>query len=614
MRETIAQRAFGRIHAIALALLAVFLILCAVFSWTTRDAMANLPFLNHRTAAGSQKTLVDLQPWQTAQSLEPLAVTAEEIEFARDAERLADHEVDQAFATALRLAITERPTLSPEAVTLQQEVVELQQAVRDDQKAVRELTPLTKPDAAPAAESKSGKTTAAAATEAVDTDSDDLALAKAQLGLDSDQLTEAQQDFAHASGDQRDRIQQELAAHEAAVQQYDAQVRDAGQVAVLSAKHFSTLAGRLSAWQAQRARYKLIQQAILIAQQDAAALTTERSKFQAQPVPVQPEGTDTASRLAALQARSERHQLLGIYTDRIQTQQQLASVYEKWSAQVLLQHRILLHLIMQSFAIILIILICVILAAGLVRRLLSRPMLDPRSAQTLRIIIQFAIQFAGLLGILIVIFGVPEQISTILGFATAGLTVALQQFIVAFIGWFILMGRNGIRVGDTVEINKVTGEVLEINLFRTTLLETGNGIDNGHPTGRRVTFVNNFAITGQYFNFSTAGQWMWDEIKVNVPASEDSYQLIERIHQTVLQQTERDAALAEQEWKTDTHQHGLNHHSAAPSVNLRPAGSGTDIVVRYITRAPERTELRNRINQAILEVLHVPGQSKPTQS
>ena len=59
--------------------------------------------------------------------------------------------------------------------------------------------------------------------------------------------------------------------------------------------------------------------------------------------------------------------------------------------------------------------------------------------------------------------------------------------------------KNGIRAGDWVEINGVGGEVVEIGLFRTALLETGNWTDKGHPTGRRVTFINNFAITGQYF-------------------------------------------------------------------------------------------------------------------
>src|ERR1035437_1289965 len=102
------KRVFGRASLIFLLAMAVLLVLCLAFSWSTRDSMAPLSFLtgrgNVRSLGKSPKTLVDLGPWQTAEALAPLAVTAEEKEYARDAERLADHEVDQAFASALRQA------------------------------------------------------------------------------------------------------------------------------------------------------------------------------------------------------------------------------------------------------------------------------------------------------------------------------------------------------------------------------------------------------------------------------------------------------------------------------------------------------------------------------
>ena len=85
----------------------------------------------------------------------------------------------------------------------------------------------------------------------------------------------------------------------------------------------------------------------------------------------------------------------------------------------------------------------------------------------------------------------------------AVLLVALKDFIVGFFGWLVLMGRNGIRLGDWVEINGVSGEVTELGMFHTVLLETGNWSDAGHPTGRRVTFTNSFAIERHYFNFWT---------------------------------------------------------------------------------------------------------------
>ncbi len=603
-------RPMTRARLIALAVLVAILVLCIAFSWTTRDAMGNLSFLRdrNRQIRTGHKTIVDQSPWQTAQALTALAVSTEERQYAREAERLADHEVDQAFASALRQASMQKPVLTSEALEISQRVAELQATVKADQAKVDSLT------AAGSSPPRGDQNPGASG-------SDDLDLAKAQLALDQDELTDAQQDFARASGDQRVQIQQELTARQAAMSKYDAQANGQGQVAVLSAGRYGTLAGRIGAWFAQLSRYKLLQQAIQQAQSDVASLTAQHNSLEAQanagksgPASSPAAGTpdsgatpDMATRLANLKQRSAQRQILSIYDDRIQTQQQLASVYGKWANQVLLQHRIVLHLILQSLALIAFILIAVILCNWLVRRLMDRPGLDGRRLRTLRTLSELGVQIVGFVLILLVIFGVPEEMSTVVGLTTAGLTVALQAFILAFFGWFILMGKNGIRVGDWVEINGVAGEVVEISLFRTTVLETGNWTDKGHPTGRRVTFINNFAISGQYFNFSTVGQWMWDELSINVPGSKDTYAMVELIHKAVMEETENDARLAEEEWKHVSRQEGLSQFSATPSVNLRPAASGVDLVVRYVTRAAERFEMRNRLFKRVVDVLHSPS-------
>src|ERR1035437_2180940 len=71
---------------------------------------------------------------------------------------------------------------------------------------------------------------------------------------------------------------------------------------------------------------------------------------------------------------------------------------------------------------------------------------DKKNLLTLRAVIRFVLQAVGVLLIAFVILGVPAQMPTILGLAGAGLTVALKDFIVGFFGWFVLMGRNGIRI------------------------------------------------------------------------------------------------------------------------------------------------------------------------
>jgi small-conductance mechanosensitive channel len=245
------------------------------------------------------------------------------------------------------------------------------------------------------------------------------------------------------------------------------------------------------------------------------------------------------------------------------------------------------------------------------KRLLNRVRLDPRQADTLQAVISAGLQIIALALILVVIFGPPSQLGTILGLAGAGLTVALKDFIVSFFGWFVLMGRNGIRLGDWVEINGVTGEVVELGMFHTVLLETGNWTDSGHPTGRRVTFTNSFAIEGHYFNFSTSGQWLWDELTLVLASSQNPYPIVEAIQRTVLEATAESAGQAEKEWQNAAHSRNMRALSAAPAINVKPVSGGVEIAVRYITRANERYQLRSKLYQAAMNLISKKDAQEP---
>jgi small-conductance mechanosensitive channel len=590
-------------RALLVGVPAAVLALCLAAALLTRGAMEHLPFLAGGELAGTVN-VVDQRPFQTAAALAPLAISAEEQAFAREAERLADHEVDQAFAMALRQATLETRVLTGGALELQQKMTGLQQLVKEDQ-AHFDLV------------NTQVAALAKAANPVPQSVTDDLDVAKAQLQLDTDELNDASDDLARESGDQRSRIQQELTARQGAMKKYDEQVASGGEVAVLSSRRFNTLAARVNGWWEQRSRRALVEQAQRQAEADIRALTAQHAALDQRSTVAQDtvragsgndlSARDRLDRMAHVHALAQVHSILD---DRLQTERQLSGVYTRWSAQIRLQHRIVRHLILQSLAGIAGIILGGVLVWWGVQTWLDRSTIDPRREHTLRTIATLSIELVTLLLVLLIVFGPPGQLSTILGLVTGGLAIVFQNFILAFFGWFVLMGRNGIRVGDWVEINGVGGEVVEIGLFRTALLETGNWTDKGHPTGRRVTFMNNFAVSGQYFNFSTAGQWMWDQISINVPAGGDTHKTIEAIHAAVVAQTEAGTRLAEAELQTATQHNGLTQFSATPSVDMRPAASGIDIIVRYITRAADRFETRNRVYQTAIELLHRDGAVK----
>jgi small-conductance mechanosensitive channel len=310
---------------------------------------------------------------------------------------------------------------------------------------------------------------------------------------------------------------------------------------------------------------------------------------------------------AELIARTKRiagdQQNLSTLDKRVESQKQLSDIYAQWIGLVNQRQLAILQRILTGIAVILGVVLIAIFFNSWMDKLYARLRIDKRQIQTLRTITRVTLQVMAVLLILLVIFGRPGQLGTFLGLAGAGLTVALKDFIVGFFGWFVLMGKNGIRLGDWVEINGVTGEVVEIGLFHTVLLETGNWTDTGHPTGRRVTFTNNFAIEGHYFNFSTAGQWMWDELRVMLPAGQDPYPLIEAIQAKVQEATRESAQKAEQEWKRVVGSKEVGSFPMVPALSVKPAAGGIELSVRYITRANERFALRTQLYQAVVELL-----------
>jgi small-conductance mechanosensitive channel len=552
------------------------------------------------TPAGSQP-VVDQTPLKIAQQLAPLATLPEERPLAQDAIRLTDHELDIAFAAALRDAALHPPPLSPEAKEIQSRLQKAEKSLENDQALVAQLT-------AAAAKATGDK------KDALD---DQLDIANAQQELDQDEVDDAKQDLIRAGGDPQDRIQAIVKDHEASTK-----ATEAALAAATTPVDQRGLIHRAVQWWALHKKQLLLWRA---KQETEATISTLSARHDALDQQLQTEkakaGSDAsggalspAARLAwndnnaaavvqATKDRSVRQKKLAAFDKRIDDEKELLDVYSKWIALVASQQRAVLNRALRGIAIILAVSLVGLFFDGWIATILRRTSLDRRQVETLRGVTRVSLQVVGVLFILLVIFGPPPNLGTFLGLAGAGLTVALKDFIVGFIGWFVLMGKNGIRLGDWVEINGVTGEVVELGMFHTVLLETGNWTDSGHPTGRRVTFTNSFAIEGHYFNFSTSGQWLWDELQVVLPTGQDPYPVVDSIQKKVVEATAESGRKAEQEWRSAARSADMSNLSAAPAINVKPVIGGTEIAVRYITNAHDRFEIRAKLNHILVDLL-----------
>jgi small-conductance mechanosensitive channel len=581
-----------------------------------------LPVANEETAATpgkklaghappvAQHPLVDQRPLQTARRMATLAATPEEQVLAHEVEQVGDHEVDLSFLDSLRTAEENPPTLSAEARQISDRKNKAELALKEDQESITLLT----------------RKLAAAPDAQKDNLQDQIDVAKAQMDLDQNEFDDAAEDLEQAGGDPQSKIKRLQAEHESN--------KHSGGAALGSAVNpheqeyqTHTLLSVFRAWQALREKTAQLQEA----QQESQAklqrlnqrhvtlsVQVEKDKENREAAKEQAKGfsnnSKAASReeskasamsaLGSLKQYTRDQKNLADLSKRVQDEQELIDTYASWIALVETREREALHHLIESLLWILLVLLAVYLADRTIERLFTGMTAENKRIDTLRAVVKFAAQAVGAIAILFIVFGMPTQTTTVLGLAGAGLTVAMKDFIVAFFGWFVLMGQNGIRVGDWVEINGVAGEVIEVGLLKTILLETGSWSDAGHPTGRRVSFVNSFAIEGHFFNFTTSGQWMWDELQVLIPPGQDPYPIIDGIQKLVEKETEANAGKAEAEWRETTSRYRVKTISAAPGINVVPTAAGIEVHVRYITRAYERHEARKRMYEAVVEMMH----------
>jgi small-conductance mechanosensitive channel len=596
------------------AVLGLLLVLTSVAWWQT--APRTQAAKKAKAAAVMSADLVDRSTYATAQRLAQLAIAPEEQTFSQSALRIADHELDLAFTEALRDVEAHPPALNSEAAAIQARISKSQALFAADQQRVNDLTAAL----------------AQAKADQKDKLQDQMDLAQSQLELDKDELDEANQNLVDAGGNPRQQIETMVQEHEAQTKARPSAA--AGKAPVVENQRGSI--GKVRNWLQLRQRVQDLEAARSHALEKAEALGDRRATLASglettkgsipelarhtkaakdadrpAPTPAPPQAQpqqshdDAASLVGRTKAIAADQTILTLVNRRIADQYQLALVYGQWAAVNALQSQGLAHGLLLDALIVIGVLILLLLLDSWLQHLLDRPKLDRRQVETLRSITRVSLRVIGVLIILLIVMGMPSQFATTLGIVGAGLTVALKDFIVAFFGWLVLMGRNGIRLGDWVEINGVSGEVTELGMFHTVLLETGNWSDSGHPTGRRVTFTNSFAIERHYFNFSTSGQWLWDELHVVVPIGRDPYPIVEAITKQVVQATAESARQAEQEWQRAVPAQRGKSFSGTPGVNVKPVVGGVEIAVRYITRANERFAVRAKLYQQAVDLLGV---------
>ena len=191
-------------------------------------------------------------------------------------------------------------------------------------------------------------------------------------------------------------------------------------------------------------------------------------------------------------------------------------------------------------------------------------------------------------------------VSVILGFA-------LQSPTTSFIAWIYILFRRPYRVGDRIQLEGVSGDVIDISYLDTTLWEFGGQyLSTDHPSGRIIKFPNSKVLNSIVFNYSWENfPYIWNEVKFQVAYDSDlSFvaETMERITLELLGDAMSDRVETYQEILSNTAIDGLNVKKQ-PTVVFRPNNTWIEVICRYLVIPREQGRVRSNLTFAMLQEL-----------
>lgn len=196
-------------------------------------------------------------------------------------------------------------------------------------------------------------------------------------------------------------------------------------------------------------------------------------------------------------------------------------------------------------------------------------------------------------------------ITTFAGLLTAGIVVALQNVILAFAGYFFLIGKYGVRVGDRIQVSGITGDVVDIGLVRLHLMEVSGGT-SPRPTGRVVVFSNSvvFQAGSGLFKPIPGTSFLWHEITLTLSPEGNYHQIEERLLEAVnrVYSDYRDR-MEVQRRSMERSLRTIQVKALAPESRLRLTASGLEVVIRYPVDVENAAEIDDRVTRELLEAI-----------
>jgi small-conductance mechanosensitive channel len=232
---------------------------------------------------------------------------------------------------------------------------------------------------------------------------------------------------------------------------------------------------------------------------------------------------------------------------------------------------------------------------------LSRHIKDNDTRYRVRKFVSFLGYLAAFVFLTVVFRSQLGGLTVALGVAGAGIAFALQEVIASVAGWAAVAMGNCYKIGDRVQLGGIKGDVIDIGMLRTTLMECGHWVNGDLYNGRIVRVANSFVFKEPVFNYSGDFPFLWDEITVPVRYGSDhrmARAMIERVVRAEVGEYQRSAA---EKWAEMVQKYRIEDARVEPMVTLVANDNWMEFTARYVVDYTRRRITKDRIFSCLLD-------------
>lgn len=245
--------------------------------------------------------------------------------------------------------------------------------------------------------------------------------------------------------------------------------------------------------------------------------------------------------------------------------------------------------------------ILIVVGVRVVSRTAGRHITDNDTRYRVRKLISFGGYIAGALLVAIVYSSRLGGFSVALGVTGAGIAFALQEIIVSIAGWIALTFSHFYSPGDRVQLGGVKGDVIDVGILRTTIMEIGEWVDGDLYNGRMVRVANSFVFKQPVFNYSGAFPFLWDEIRIPVKYGSDRKQARQIFEDVVQEVVGEYTVQSRAAWEQMLRRFRLEEARVDPIVSLIANDNWLQFTIRYAVDYRKRRSTKDALFTKILD-------------